>query len=310
MSIASGEEETLRIMQSNFIAVMGATGNTGRRITERLLKAGEKVRALGRSEEKLAELKKAGAEVLTGDTNDAAFLTKAFWGADAVYTLLPTDPRAPDFRAEQDRQGEAIVKAIRESGVRYVVALSSVGADLSEGTGVIACLHAQEERLKKIEGINVLLLRPVSFFENFYASLALIKQEGINGDSVAADLAIPMVATRDIAEAAAKALKARDWKGVVVRELLGPHDLTYAEATRIIGEKIAKPDLRYVQVSYADHAQATVQAGLSESFAKLYVEMTRAFNDGTIKPRRTAENTTPTRFEDFANELAQVYAMM
>jgi uncharacterized protein YbjT (DUF2867 family) len=91
MSIASGEEETLRIMQSNFIAVMGATGNTGRRITERLLKAGEKVRALGRSEEKLAELKKAGAEVLTGDTNDAAFLTKAFWGADAVYTLLPTD---------------------------------------------------------------------------------------------------------------------------------------------------------------------------------------------------------------------------
>jgi uncharacterized protein YbjT (DUF2867 family) len=202
------------------------------------------------------------------------------------------------------------VKAIRESGVRYVVALSSVGADLSEGTGVIACLHAQEERLKKIEGINVLLLRPVSFFENFYASLALIKQEGINGDSVAADLAIPMVATRDIAEAAAKALKARDWKGVVVRELLGPHDLTYAEATRIIGEKIAKPDLRYVQVSYADQAQATVQAGLSESFANLYVEMTRAFNDGTIKPRRTAENTTPTRFEDFANELAQVYAMM
>ena len=206
--------------------------------------------------------------MLAGDTNDAAFLTKAFRGADAVYTLLPTDPRAPDFRAEQDRQGETIVKAIRESGVRYVVALSSVGAELTEGTGVIAGLHAQEERLKKIEGINVLLLRPVSFFENFYTSLALIKQEGINGDSVEADLAIPMVATRDIADAAAKALKARDWKGVVVRELLGPRDLSYAEATRIIGEKIGKPDLQYVQFSYADQAQATVQAGLSESFAQ------------------------------------------
>jgi hypothetical protein len=168
----------------------------------------------------------------------------------------------------------------------------------------------QEERLKKIKGINVLLLRPVSFFENFYTSLAMIKQEGINGDSVAADLAIPMVATRDIAESAAEALKTRDWKGVVVRDLLGPRDLSYSEATRILGERIGKPDLEYVQLSYADEANALVQAGFSESFANLYVDMTRAFNEGTIKPCRTAENTTPTRFEDFASELARAHAMM
>ncbi|HET6889310.1 MAG TPA: NmrA family NAD(P)-binding protein [Candidatus Udaeobacter sp.] len=120
-------------MQSDFIAVMGATGNTGRKITEALLRAGENVRALGRSESKLAKLKLTGVEVLVGDTNDAAFLIKAFSGADAVYTL---------------------------------------------------------------------------------------------------------------------------------------------------------------------QAKALVQAGLSESFARLYVEMTRAFNDGTIKPVRRRENTTLTGFED------------
>ena len=234
------------------ITVMGATGNTGRKITEALLKADEKVRALGRSESKLSELKRRGAEVLAGDTNNAEFLTKAFRGADAVYTLLPTDQRARDYLAEQDRQGEAIVKAIRESGVRFVVALSSMGADLSEGTGVIAGSHAQEERLNKVDKINLLLLRPVSFFENFYGSLALIKQKGIICDSVEADLAIPMVAARDIAEAAAKALKARDWKGVVVRELLGPRDISYSEAKRILGVRIGKPDLQYVQLSYDD----------------------------------------------------------
>jgi uncharacterized protein YbjT (DUF2867 family) len=292
------------------ITVMGATGNTGKKITEALLRAGENVRALGRSESKLAELKLEAAEVLSGDTNDAAFLTKAFSGAEAVYTLLPTDPRAPDYRVEQDRQGETIAKAIRESAVRYVVALSSMGADLSEAHGVIAGLHAQEERLKKIEGINLLLLRPVSFFENFYGSLALIKQEGINGDSVKADLAVPMVAARDIADAATKALKARDWKGVVVRELLGPRDISYSEATRILGKKIGKPDLQYVQFSYDDQIKALVQAQFSESFARLYVEMTRAFNEGTIKPARTRENTTPTGFEDFADEWASVYQAM
>ena len=292
------------------ITVMGATGHTGKKITETLLKIREKVRALGRSESKLADLKRAGAEALTGDTTDAAFLAKVFRGADAVYTLLPADRRSSDYRAEQDRQGEAIVKAIRQSGVRYAVALSSLGADLTEGTGLIAGLHAQEERLKRLEDTSVLLLRPVSFFENFYDALELIKHQGINGDSVAPNLAVPMIATRDIADAAAKALKARDWKGVVVRELLGPRDLSYAEATRILGARIGKPDLKFVQFSYADTARALVEAGLSESFAGLYVEMTRAFNEGKIKPRegRKPENTTPTRFEDFAGELSRAYA--
>ena len=293
------------------ITVMGATGNTGKKITQLLLREGESVRALGRSEKKLKELKSAGAEVLVGDANDVAFLTNAFRGADAVYTLLPTDPRAVDYRAEQDRQGEAIVEAIRHSGIKYVVALSSLGADLNEGTGVIAGLHAQEERLKQLKDTNVLLLRPVSFFENFYNALPLIKYGGITGDSVTADLAVPMIATRDIAEVAAKALKARDWKGVVVRDLLGQRDLSHVEAARIIGERIGNPDLQYVQLPYEDEIKALVSAGLSESFARLYVDMTKAFNEGTITPaNRTPENTTPTRFEDFASELALSYQAM
>jgi uncharacterized protein YbjT (DUF2867 family) len=295
-------------MGTPFITVMGATGHTGGKIAADLLKAGQKVRALGRSESKLAELTNAGAEVLAGDAAYADFLAQAFRGADAVYTLLPADRRSVDYRAAQDRQGEAIVKAISDSGVRYVVALSSLGADLSTGTGPIVGLHAQEERLKQLQGTNVLLLRPVSFFENFYDALGMIKYEGINGDSVAPDLAIPMVATRDIAHVAAEALRNRDWKGVVVRELIGPRDLSYAEATRILGERIGKPDLQYVQFSYADMSKALVQAGVSKSFADLYVEMTRAFNEGIIRaPERTTENRTPTQFEDFANELARAY---
>jgi hypothetical protein len=57
-------------------------------------------------------------------------------------------------------------------------------------------------------------------------------------------------------------------------------------------------------------AKEFVQAGLSESFATLYVEMACAFNDGTIKPVRTCENTTPTGFEDFADEWASAYKAM
>jgi uncharacterized protein YbjT (DUF2867 family) len=291
------------------ITVMGASGNTGGQISEQLLQQRQEIRALGRSEEKLARLASRGAEVLTGDAADAAFLTGAFRGADAVYTLLPLDLQAPDLRRKWDQQGEAIAKAIRDSGVRYVIFLSSIGADLPERTDPIAELHAQEERLQELQGVNVLILRPGGFFENFYASLGLIKQQGINGGGYAAELPMPMIATRDIADVAARALRARDWTGVVVRELLGPRDLTHAEATRICGARIGKPELQYVQFPYGDYAAALVRMGVSQNVANLYAEMARAFNEGKLKSPegRRPESTTPTRFEDFAEALARAY---
>jgi len=291
------------------IAVTGATGNTGRKITQAPLVAGEEVRVLGRSKTKLAEFKSAGAEVLTGDVGDGDFLNKALRGADAVYTLPPTDRRASDYQDRQRQQGEAIATALRECAISRVVALSSLGADQSGATGLIEVLHEQEERLKRLERTNVLLLRPASFFENFRDTLVPVSQQGVNVDSVAPDLPIPMVATRDIADVAAAALRTRNFSGMMVRELLGPRDLSYAEATRILGERLGKPQVEYVQLSYADMAWALMQAGFSESFANLYVQMTRAFNEGRVKPRkgRTSENTTPTLFEDLADELARSY---
>jgi uncharacterized protein YbjT (DUF2867 family) len=291
------------------ITVMGATGHVGGRIAELLLEADEKVRALGRSAEKLAGLAGRGATVLTGDAGDAVFLTKAFRDADAAFTLLPPDLHATDLRRQADAQGVAIVTAIRDSGLRHVVFLSSVGADLAEGTGPIAGLHAQEERLWRLSGVNVLILRPTYFFENFFDTLGLIKHQGINGGPIAPNLPFPMIATRDIADVAARALRQRDWRGVVVRELLGERDITFAEATRIIGTRIGKPDLPYVQFAYSDFTASLVQMGISSNVAQLYAEMARAINEGRVKSReeRRPENTTPTAFEAFADTLARAY---
>jgi uncharacterized protein YbjT (DUF2867 family) len=237
------------------------------------------------------------------------FLTEAFRGADAAFTLLPPNVQAPDYRQLQDEQGEAIVTAIRASSLPRVVFLSSIGADQADGTGPIAGLHAQEERLRRLPGVNVLILRPAYFFENFFDTLGLIKQQGINGGPVAPDLPFPMIATRDIAEVAARALRQRDWHGVVVRELLGERDLTFAQVTRIIGARIGKPDLSYVQFPYADFTASLVQMGISPNVAGLYAEMARAINDERVKSRegRRPENTTATTFEAFADTLAGAY---
>jgi uncharacterized protein YbjT (DUF2867 family) len=291
------------------VTVMGASGNTGTRISELLLKSGEKVRAMGRSKEKLAPLASGGADVLTGDAADAAFLTRAFSGADAIYTLIPPDTQSPDYRAKQDQEGAAIAKAIADSGVRHVVFLSSIGADLPAGTGPIAGLHAQEERLRRLQRTNVLILRPAYFFENFYATLGLMKQQGINGGAVAENVAMPMIATRDIADVAADVLRTRRWTGVVVRELLGQRDLTHGEATRILGARIGKPDLKYIQFPYADFAASLVQMGVSPNVANMYAEMAGAINEGKVKSLegRRSDNTTPTRFEEFADGFARAF---
>ena len=109
---------------------------------------------------------------------DAAFLTRAFRGADAVFTMLPPDLQAADYRAAQDRVSAAITTAIRDSGVRSVVVLSSLGAELADGTGPIVTLYDFEQRLKQLEHVDVLVLRPAYFFENFEESLDLITAAG------------------------------------------------------------------------------------------------------------------------------------
>jgi uncharacterized protein YbjT (DUF2867 family) len=289
---------------------MVATGNTGRIISERLLEAGLEVRALGRSTERLAGLVDQGTEAAVGEAADASYLTAVFSGADAVYTLIPPSVVAEDYAALQDQVGEAIVTAIRESGVGRVVFLSSVGADQPAGTGPIAGLHRQEGRLRSLDGVDVLALRPGFFFENHFETLGLIKHQGINGSAVAPDTVLPMIATRDIAEAAAEALIARDFSGFVVRELLGPRDMTMAEATGIIGDAIGNPDLPYVQFPYEDFEASLAQMGISASIAALYTEMARAFNDGMVRSLegRSAANTTPTSLETFAAKvLAPAY---
>lgn len=290
------------------ITVMGATGNTGRPTAERLLAAGEKVRVLGRSADRLKTLVTRGAEARAGAVEDAGYLTEAFRGADAVYAMVPPDYASPDFLAVYDRVGEAIATGLRRSGVRRVVFLSSTGAHLPSGTGPIVGLHRQEERLKAL-GLNLLILRPGYFYENLYGSLPVIRQHGINGGAIEPEVAIHMVATQDIGAAAAEGLRARDEAGVQIRELLGPRDYSLAEATAIIGRAIGKPDLKYVRLPDEDFVKALIGAGFSERNARLFVEMSRAISEGKCRTLegRNARNTTPTTLEAWVPALAAAY---
>jgi uncharacterized protein YbjT (DUF2867 family) len=293
----------------NTYAITGATGNTGKVIASRLLDEGHKVRVIGRSAERLAPLVEKGAEPRVGSFDDAQFLTDAFSGVDAVYAMIPPDITVEKVREYQNRIGETLKSAIGDAGVKYVVFLSSLGAHVPDKTGPIAGLHDVEKRLNDLEGVHILHLRPTFFMENLFDGIATIKSMGIYGTTMRSDIAMPMIATKDIGEYAAKRLSKLDFTGHSTRELQGERDLTMAEATSILGEAIGKDELAYVQFPYEEAEKALTGMGVSPDGARAYSEMARALNEGIVARQepRSKDNTTPTSIEVFAKVFAAAY---
>ena len=285
--------------------ILGATGNTGRTAVEALLAKGEKVRAVARDAAKITQKLGASVEAFAADANDAAALTKAFTGATAAYVMIPPQISAPDFLAAGDKISDAITQAVKASGISRVVLLSSIGAQHEAKTGPIVGLYRFEKKLVAIPGLNAVFLRPVSFMENFLMAIGLIHSMGFIGNGVKGDLKMPMIAAEDIGRKAVEFLVARDFSGVQVRELLGPHEYSHEEAARILGAEIGKPKLSYQQFPSFLVEQALKQMGLPAKTAALMSEMNDAANDGLLNPLepRSEKNTTPTTLETFAKEV-------
>lgn len=290
------------------VTVLGATGKTGGTVAERLLTAGVKVKAVARSADKLAALKRKGAQPVSADIDDASALTEALRGSDAAYLMIPGDYTKPDLLGQYRRAGDTIARAVKDSGLRRAVFLSSLGADAAAGTGPIVGLHGAEERLRAIPGLALLVLRASYFYENSYGALGLIKHQGINGGAIEPEVLMPTIATADIGANAAEALGKADFSGVVVRELRGPRDLTQTEMTRALGKAIGKPDLAYVRFPDDGYVEGLKSAGFHPDAARLFLEMARAFNEGRVRAVPGAEQVrTTTTFESFADAFAQAY---
>jgi len=287
------------------IVITGATGRTGKATAEALLANGEKIRVVGRDATRLAALATQGAEVFVGNVEDSAWMTQAFSDASAVYLVLPEDVSQQDLRAHQERVSDSYAAAIRDANVRYVVNLSSLGAQHSKGTGPIVGLHNQEQKLNRVPGLNVLHLRAAYFMENLFMSMEPLHAAGILPGALQSHAPMPWIATRDIGPRAAARLAARDFSGSAVQELHGQRDLSMQEAASVVGRAIGKPDLVYVQMPSSAFGAALLKAGLPQKTSDLIVEMCDGANAGLMVPQeqRSARNTTPTTLESFAESV-------
>jgi uncharacterized protein YbjT (DUF2867 family) len=115
------------------ILVLGSTGATGRLIVNQALVKGHGVVALVRSKAKAAGL--AGAELVEGDARDAAALTRAVAGCDAVVSALGT-PMSPFRKVTMlSTATRALIGVMAKQNIRRLVCITGIGAGDSRGHG-------------------------------------------------------------------------------------------------------------------------------------------------------------------------------
>ncbi len=260
--------------------VTGATGHTGSAAARTLIARGAKVRVVVRDAARGREWAGRGAEVAVADLADAAAMAAAFTGAEGAYLLNPPAYEGADPFAAAETVGRALRRAIETSRLPKAVVLSSVGAHLSSGTGIIRTSHLLEQRLRDAD-VPVTFVRASYFMENWAAVAPVAAQSGVLPSFLAPlDRAIPMVATQDIGRVTAEALL-ESAKGVRVIELSGPREYSPGDVAAAFARALGRP-VRAVLVPEKDWAGALAHGHLSPSAVDGFAGMFRAVNAGVV----------------------------
>ena len=265
--------------QSRPILVLGASGKTGRRVTERLTAAGRPVRAASRSGE------------TRFDWEDQATWAPALAGVDAVYITYYPDLAFP---GAADIVGAFADLAVAD-GVQRLVLLSGRGEEAA---------RQAELRVEK-SGADWTLVRCAFFNQNFSETFPDAVRFGVLALPGGAT-AEPFIDADDIADVVVAALSDDRHIGQLY-ELTGPRLLTFTEAAAELGNAIGR-EVQYVPVTAQQYASELVSYGLSEEEAvgisELFAEVLDGRNSYLTDGVQRALGRPPRDFADFARHAA------
>ncbi|WP_428229394.1 NAD(P)H-binding protein [Flavobacterium sp.] len=287
------------------ITISGSLGNIGKPLTTKLIASGHEVTVITSNKDRVAAIETLGAKAIVGSVSDVAFLKSAFTVADAVFAMTPPNMGGANIIANTTAAGKAIASAIAATGVKRVVMLSSIGADLANGTGPITGLYNIEKIYETLENISLTFLRAGFFYTNLYNDVPMIKGAGIIGSNYPTTTIIPFVHPEDIAIAAAEELqKTPSGKNIryIVSDVRTPNDVAKA-----LGQAIGKPELPWVEFTDEQALGGMTQAGLPEEMAGLYQEMGSGLRSGKIQEdflNNKVAADGKIKLEDFAKEFA------
>ena len=294
------------------IVVTGSLGHISQPLTQQLIQKGHAVTVISSNPEKQKAIAELDATAAIGSLEDVAFLTATFTSADAVYTMVPPnnyfDP-ALDLLAYYRRLGQNYAQAIQQSGVKRVVNLSSIGAHLNKGNGILQGAHDVEQILNTLSSeVAITHLRPTSFYYNLYGYVELIKNQNVIAANYGADDVVPWVAPKDIAVTVTEEL-VTPFTGRKVR-YVASEELTCNETARILGEAIGKPDLKWLLIADEQMLSGLIAAGMNPQIAAGLVEMYGGLHSGLLIKdyyRHRPANMGQVKLKNFAKEFAAFF---
>ena len=289
------------------IIITGSLGHISKPLVEKLVQKKHSVSVISSNAEKQQAIEALGAKAAIGSLEDVAFLTKVFTGADAVYCMNPPNFGVADQIAYYQQVGACYAKAITQSGIKRVIYLSSVGAHLPAGTGIITGSHQAEKLLDAIPGISLTHLRPAFFYYNLFRFIDMIKHAGFIGDVYGGDDRLALVSPLDIAAAAAEEIT--DLKSTKKVRYVSSDDRTCNEIASVLGKAIGKPDLKWLVLPEGQVLQTLVSHGVPQPTADKLVELGMSLHSGALRADYDLKkpDVGGVSLEDFGDEFVKAF---
>ena len=286
------------------IVLTTPTGLIGHQVLDRLLDRGQPLRVIARKPSALPARVREHVDVIEGSHGDAAVADGAFAGADAVFWLTPPDPRAPSVDAAFVGFTRPAAEAFTRHRVKRVVGVSALGRHTpwAAHAGYVAGSLAMDDLIAST-GVAYRALTNPSFIDNILRQAETIKNQSLFFSPINGDRKLPAVATRDTAAAASRLLLDQSWGGVDEVPLLGPEDISFNDMAQIISDVLGK-EIRFQQTTFEAYKNRFVGVGMSDAMAQGMTDMAAAKNNGLDNAiQRTPENTTPTTFREWCEQV-------
>jgi len=292
------------------IVVTGSLGHISKPLATMLVEEGHSVTVIGSNAERRKDIEALGAQAAIGSVEDVAFLTAAFAGADAAYCMVPPkrhlDPNL-DTTKYYTSIGSNYAEAIRQTGIKRVVHLSSIGAHMDKDSGIILAHRHIEDTLKTLTGVGLTHMRPTAFYYNLFAFVEGIKKHGAIASNYGGDDRVPWVSPLDIAAAVAEEI-VTPLAGRKI-QYVASDEPTCNEIASVLGAAIGMPGLRWNLISNEALQSRLESTGLSKQLAAGLAEMNASIHSGALSEDyyRNRPVLGKVKIADFAKEFAAVF---
>lgn len=296
------------------IVLTGSLGRIGKTLTQNLVNNGHSVIVISSKPERQEEIEMLGAKAAIGSMQDVDFLINTFKGADAVYLMIAWDAignifdKNINFPTEFINIAEKYKQSVKQSGVKKVVLLSSIGAHTNQGIGSLSVYKGIEDTMNQLPAdVSIKFMRPVAFYPNLFRFMQSIRTEEAIIQSYGGNTKEPWVSPLDISNVIVEELE-KPFEGRSFR-YIASDEVSPNEVATILGEAIGNRKLKWQTVSAEQLLNGMQMSGMNEWVAKGFIEMQAAQGTGILYEDfyKNKPELGKVKMTEFTKEFASVY---